>query len=173
MEEIYKDILGFEGLYQISNLGKVKSCLKQVFRRNRYCTQYEKVMKNSLTKKGYHRIELCKDGKSRFYLVHKLVARMFLGECSENMQIRHLDGNKINNNLENLKYGTAKENSDDKIIHGTKIRGSKVGTSKLKDEDIINIRELNKKGISQGELAKIYKVTQPAISYIISKRNWN
>lgn len=81
-------------------------------------------------------------------------------------------GNKNNNKIENLRYGTAKENSDDKIIHGTKIEGSKIGTSKLEEKDIINIRELNKQGISQGKLAKMYNVTQPAISYIISKRNW-
>lgn len=92
MEEIYKDILGYEGLYKVSNFGNIKSCLRQVFRRNTYCTQHEKIMKNSLNQKGYHRIELFKYGKSKFYLVHKLVTKMFLGECPKGMQVRHLDG---------------------------------------------------------------------------------
>ena len=101
-KEIWKDIKGFEGLYRVSNLGRVKS-LKRSYRLK------EKILK-PLINKGYYQVELCKNSKVRFYYVHRLVWEAFNGSIPENMQVNHLNEIKTDNRLENLNLMTAKEN---------------------------------------------------------------
>lgn len=103
MEE-WKDIKGFEGLYQISNLGNVKSL-------NYHMTGKEQILKQEHSDaRGYKRITLSKDGKTIRVLVHRLVWESFNGDIPEGYQINHLDENPCNNNLENLNLVTPQEN---------------------------------------------------------------
>lgn len=107
MKEIWKDIEGYEGLYQVSNFGRVKS-----FHFNR-----EKIL-NLLPSYGYLYVNLCdKQGKRKRLCVHRLVAKYFLDDFDNHKQINHIDGNKMNNFITNLEMCTAKENS----IHRVKI----------------------------------------------------
>ena len=101
-KEIWKDIKGFEGLYRVSNLGRVKS-LKRPYRLK------EKILKPLITK-GYYQVELCKNSIAKFYKVHRLVWEAFNGSIPENMQVNHLNEIKTDNRLENLNLMTAKEN---------------------------------------------------------------
>ena len=111
--EIWKDIPGYEGYYQASNKGKIKSLL---FQNNILNKKYsrEKILKQKKDKYNSYRVELWKDGKSKTWLVHRLVGITFLGIPKENMTINHKDGNRLNNNVENLEWCTLKEN----INHG-------------------------------------------------------
>lgn len=105
MEELWKDIYGFEGLYQISNLGRVKS-----FPRNKTKGGIMQQMKD---KYGYLIISLCKDGKTKNYKIHRLVALHFIP--NENLfktQINHKDENKENNNVDNLEWCTPEYNNN-------------------------------------------------------------
>ena len=101
-KEIWKDIKGFEGLYQVSNLGRVKS-LKRPYGLK------EKILKPWITR-GYYQVELCKQSIKKAYLVHRLVWEAFNGQIPENMQVNHINEIKSDNRLLNLNLMTCKEN---------------------------------------------------------------
>lgn len=102
MEEIWKDIIGFED-YKISSFGNVKSfkCGK------------EKLLKNNIDSNGYYYVSLCKEGKQKNIKIHKLVAIYFLNHqpCGMKKVVDHIDRNQLNNNIENLRIVTQRENS--------------------------------------------------------------
>ena len=100
--EIWKDIKGYEGYYQISNLGNVKS----IKRKN---VPNDMVLKSRKLQNGYNYILLWKDRKSKHFLIHRLVAEAFV-EGDKSLQVDHIDGNKNNNYYLNLRYVTGKEN---------------------------------------------------------------
>lgn len=105
---IYKDIEGFEGKYQVSNTGKVKSL-------NYNRTGKAQILSLKSDKDGYLGIGLCKDGKCKPYKVHRLVAQAFISNPNNYPQVMHLDGNPTNNNVNNLAWGTAKMNNNEPI----------------------------------------------------------
>ena len=104
-EEIWKDIKGFEGLYQVSNLGRVKS-LKRSYRVK------EKILKPQMLNNGYYQIGLCKNSIRKFYLVHRLVYEAFNGQMPEGLQVNHINEVKTDNRLSNLNLMTCKENNN-------------------------------------------------------------
>lgn len=108
--EVWEPIKGYEGLYEISNKGRVKGFKV----RNAY---QEHILKPLFDKDGYCKVNLYKDRKMKRVSVHKLVALTFLGEEEGKQQINHIDGNKENNCVENLEWCTPKEN----IHHSIKI----------------------------------------------------
>lgn len=102
--EIWKDIKDYEMLYQISNLGNVKSL---------HCNK-EKIMKLTIRSKNYpyYFVGLLKNGKRKYFAVHRLVAQAFVNNPNNYNQVDHLDGNKLNNNANNLAWVTPKENTN-------------------------------------------------------------
>ena len=100
MEEIWKDIVGYEGLYVVSNLGRVKSI--------RY--KNSRILKPHLNERGYLVVGLSKNGKAKIYKVHRLVMISFVGYLEGKDQVNHIDGNKTNNRLDNLEWCTQSEN---------------------------------------------------------------
>lgn len=108
MEEIWKDIKDYEGLYQISNMGRVKSLPKLMKTPTTTFMTKEKIKKANLCK-GYLRIGLQKNGKIKNYFVHRLVAQAFLGDAN-GLTVNHKDENKLNNRADNLEYMTLVEN---------------------------------------------------------------
>ena len=108
---LIKDIKGYEGLYVVSSCGKVWS-----YTNNRFLTPRHN------KKTGYDRVHLCKEGKSREFLVHRLVAEAFIPNPENKPQVNHLDENKTNNHVENLAWVTRQEN----VNYGTRnIRAAK------------------------------------------------
>jgi len=103
--EEWRDIEGFEGRYQVSNEGRVRSL-------NYNRTEKVKVMKCRMNTNGYHQVPLTKDGKMKMYLVHRLVYESFVGQIPDDMQVNHLDEVKTNNSLSNLKLTTPSENTN-------------------------------------------------------------
>lgn len=98
MKEIFKDIKGYEGLYQISNFGNVKSLKRNI------------ILKPSSNRKGYLHIILYKNHKSKNSIIHRLVAQAFIPNPENKPQVNHIDGNKRNNNVNNLEWVTNSEN---------------------------------------------------------------
>ena len=115
MEEIWKDIKGYEGLYQISNLGRVKrlkreySVYNHLTKQNNIRIVDEKILKGAINK-GYNRICLTKDKKETNHFVHRLVIENFVRELEENETIDHIDCNKLNNSIDNLEIVSVQEN---------------------------------------------------------------
>ena len=113
MTEVWKDIEGYEGLYQVSNLGRVKSLPKKT--KNQY--SYKEIMlKQNKDKDGYLIVNLTKNKKGKTYKVHRLVAFAFIPKIKNKEIINHKDGNKQNNSVDNLEWCTNREN----IIHAFK-----------------------------------------------------
>ena len=94
MEEIWKPIKGYESLYEVSNLGRVKS-LKW---------GKERILRTDKSNNGYLRVVLCKDGKKKKYLVHRLVCESFLPNSNNLPEVNHKDENKTNNKVDNLEW---------------------------------------------------------------------
>jgi hypothetical protein len=109
--EIWKDIIGYEGIYQISTLGNVKSLGNQF-------TKKEKMLKQKLDRNGYNSISLCKNGDAKHFLIHRLVAISFLYKKENKDYVNHLDGVKTNNNINNLEWVTASENQKHAFANG-------------------------------------------------------
>ncbi len=124
---------------------------------------------------GYFRVVLCKNSKTYNRLIHRLVLETYIGLCPDGMECRHLNGNRTDNRLENLCWGTRSENRFDAIKHGTHVdnRGEKQGRVKLTDIKVRVIRYLHKVAkFSQVDLAWQFDVDQSTIHSIICRKTW-
>lgn len=117
MQEIWKDIPNYEGLYQVSNLGNVKSLERTVNHLNGVRTVHEKILKPVIDNTGYYVVSLWKNNKHLRIHIHRLVAKTIISNIQNKPFINHIDGNKLNNNVNNLEWCTCKENN----IHAYKI----------------------------------------------------
>lgn len=110
-KEIWKDILGFEGLYQASNLGRIKSLER--FRKGKNGSSVpvkERIFKPSINRNGYYQVCLHKQSIQKTYRVNRLIYEAFNGLIPENMQVNHINEIKTDNRLSNLNLMTCKEN---------------------------------------------------------------
>ena len=148
MQEIWKDIPGFEGLYQVSNFGRVKS-LNYNKRKIEKCLS----IKRSFV---YDIVCLSKHGLSKYLLVHRLVAEAFIPNPDNKEQVNHKDGNKRNNKVDNLEWATCKEN----ILHSVKELQNNPGNWSRKPVRCIETGEIFN---SQTAAAKAYNTHQGAV----------
>lgn len=149
-----KTIPGFPD-YKITDKGVLYSIAK---RSNR--GRPKKPVLKALGKSwGYYVVHLQINGRYYKRYVHRLVLETFVGKCPKGFQCRHLDGNRLNNNLSNLKWGTRSENQKDRVKHGTHNRGTRHGLSKLNENKVRKIRAMAKenKNVRKGEAGKGYK----------------
>ncbi len=172
MSEKWKDIYGFEGIYKISNYGRVKRLYHGYKIVNRILNPWTD------KKTGYQRVDLCWDGTTTRKRIHQLVLENFVGPRGEKMEGRHLDGNKQNNRIDNLKWGTKSENQQDRVVHGTTSRG--VGNAKLDSNQVSQIKNLLQSGkngnlgprYSHNTIANMFGVTRSAITDINTGKRW-
>jgi predicted XRE-type DNA-binding protein len=171
MQEIWRDIEGYEGLYQVSNLGRVKS-----LDRYRYDNgQFTKggVLRYSLNHGGYAGVNLCKNGKRIRHTIHKLVATTFIRPSKKGEQINHKNGNKLKNEADNLEWVTSKENHKHRVNVLGKGRGESNGESVLTAEEVKEIKYLLDEGsLYQRQIADIYGVHRSTITCINRGKNW-
>lgn len=121
MIEEWRDIKGYEGLYQVSSEGRVKSLERKVSHRDRERTIKERILKPGINRGGYLKINLYTDGKPKTLIVHRLVASAFVPNPDDKPEVNHVDEDKSNNRACNLEWVTAKENAN----HGT--RNERIG----------------------------------------------
>ncbi len=113
MEEIWRDIKGYEGCYQVSSFGNVKSLDRFVHHSTSGKTKLKgRVLKKGVSSNGYYHVVLCKDGKTKSKTIHQLVAIGFLEHipCGHKFIVDHIDDDKLNNNVSNLRIRTHRFN---------------------------------------------------------------
>lgn len=166
---VWKDVLGYEGTYKVSNTGIVKSIDrtiktingKLVFKKGKVLKQYE-------DKYGYLVVGLRKSGsKPKTIKVHRIVATAFLSNVSEKLTVNHKDFNRKNNNVSNLEFCDIGKNV--KYSHKNKRypTNSKHGRSKLTETEVSQIREMYSKNTSPTLLSRKYKVSRSTIHRIV------
>lgn len=119
--EQWKPIRGYEGLYDVSTWGRVRSHDQILNRKNGTVKWKGRILKPQRGSKGHWGVNLCKAGKSKTHFIHRLVAEAFLDNEEGNPLVRHLDDVRENNRLENLAWGTHSDNAYDAIRNGRKI----------------------------------------------------
>lgn len=167
-------VLGYEGLYEVSNLGRVRTIARiNVYKNGRSHLQPGMLLRPRLSNKGYLRVGLWKDGRSRGHSVHVLVAAAFVGPRPPGLTVDHNDGNRLNNLFSNLEYITPKEQIARAIARGTRdFQGEKHPGAKLTEKDVIEIRRLGLEGMTKTDIGDLFGVTRHMIARILNGKNW-
>lgn len=195
-----RPITGAEGCY-VSRDGRVFSDRCRAGRRRRIdpAARHELAQ---ITRKGYRLVSLHEGPRSRLHRVHHLVLAAWVGPRPPGAETRHLDGNKSNNHMDNLAWGTHAENEEDKVRLGQVVRGDahwsrrqperlargerngsrlhpdrlprgeKNPASKLTDASVVELRALHAGGTSQHELARRFRISRPVVRSVVLRRTW-
>jgi hypothetical protein len=156
--EQWLDVVGFEGIYQVSNFGRIRSIKTGKIK--------EQTIQDN-DNRPY--LGLWKNNKQKICRPHKLVMEAFVGIRPQGMECCHNDGNPQNNHWSNLRWDTPKNNHADKVKHGTTNRGEQCGTAKLTLEQVRAIRQDTR---LQRIIAAEYGVKDNTISRIKSFKRW-
>lgn len=162
MGEEWRDIPGYEGRYQVSDMGRVQGP--------------RKMLKPLKHRDGYVRVRLCFFGEETDWLIHRLVASVFIPNPLSLPEVDHGDNNKLNNAKTNLEWVTRLENMQraerDGLIPHVGIKGSEHWNARLAEEDIPVIRCLVASGLTQQSIADLYGVSRRTIGFIKTGERW-
>lgn len=179
INEVWRKVPQYEGLYEVSNLGRVRNA------QARKGTRLGKVLKNYIGKKGYPVITLVGHGKRRLRKVHQIVAEVFIGPCPEGKMVNHRDGIKGNVRESNLEYVTDPENREHAKATGLMASGNRHGSrtmpesrtigernpmARLTEQDVRTIKRRMNEGVTH--LAHEYEVSRSTIGDIKAGRTW-
>lgn len=175
MIEKWRSVTGYEGLYEVSNFGKIRSLPKIKKNRHGWYTKMGVELKPWPVKSGHLLVGLYPQGgyKIKIFSVHRLVLEAFVGPCPKGMEACHFpDKDPSNNRLDNLRWDTRSANQTDSVKHGTKPQGTDHYRAKLKPEDIPDIRRRIARGESLSSIGRRYKIAAIAISCIRDGITW-
>lgn len=171
--EAWLPVSGFDGYYEVSNMGRIKSlartidCIDGSQRRYR-----EKIISVKGMMRGHPLALLCRDGRSKSYRVNRLVAIAFIPNPENKPEVNHKNGITADNTVKNLEWNTGQENT----LHGRRVLGMCVrerhGQAKLTMDKINEARELRKLGMSYPELGRRFSVSHVAIRNALIGKTW-
>lgn len=177
--EFWKDIKGFEGYYQVSNLGNLKGLDRHVKHNyGGYALRKSKLLKPNIQSTGYFAAHLKMTPKYSCILVHRIVAEAFIPNPENKPQVNHINAIKTDNRVENLEWCTSKENIKHSHIMGLQSsesrQGEKNNFAKLTEKEVLSIRdEYNSKDkITHQEIGLKYGVSGASISNIVLRKTW-
>lgn len=191
-DEEWRPIPEYEGLYEASNLGRLRSCDRITRHVNRWGTingQHRRggILKTRVSNQGYERASLCKNGVGKTLSVHRLISKTFDKSFRSDLQVNHKDGNKLNNSISNLEPGTAKDNMAHAVktglypfgdrngsrTHVEKMpRGSENTQSKITEGDVIEIRRLRASGWTLAQIADRFPINFRSVHNIVRGKTW-
>ena len=168
-----KDIKGFEGLYAITKDGKVWAYPKlSYFNAGRW--KEGRFLKFFLIGNGYQVVCLYKNKKQKKLLVHRLIALTYIPNPLNLKEINHINGNKLDNRVDNLEWTTSKQNKEHAWKNGLYThKGSNHYLAKLDERKIRKIRKLYKQGINGMKIAKLFNVSFGVIYGILRGEDWS
>lgn len=174
MGETWKSIIGYEGLYEVSNHGHVRSLDRVVYHpRGGDRSLRGRPMKLTLEPGGYLIVNLCKNGDTKNQYVHRLVLKAFAGQPIDGAVCMHGDNDRQNNHISNLKWGSQIENADQCTKEGRRPKGEECYNSTLAAKQVLKIRESYAKGgVTQAQLAEQFKIGRSAVAHIIYRQSW-
>ena len=176
LNEEWRDVVGFEGFYQVSSLGRVRSLDRIIVCGDgRKLPCKGRLLKTHKNKHGYPSASLWLGNKEYKTRVHCLVAYAFLGCRPDGCDVNHIDGNKTNNLPVNLEYCTRSQNNQHAYATGLKIslKGEDTVKCKLTNEQVIEIRVLYAAGgVSHRQLAELYGIAHTNIGCLLRKKTW-
>jgi len=138
--ETWLPVVGYEGSYEVSDQGRVKSIARTVDKGSRGVQQVKERLLSQKNKRGYREVNLWINGKGRSEEVHRLVLQAFIGPRPDGCVCRHLNGTRSDNRLSNLQWGTPLENSADTKLHGMHVEGSRHPNAKLTEAQVATLR---------------------------------
>lgn len=153
MEEIWKDVVGYENIYEVSNFGNVRTHKNKTTWTERHGLRHwkQRGLKNKTPNGRDIRVSLWKDGKVKDWLVHRLVAYAFIPNTDKNKNsINHIDGNPRNNHVENLEWCNHKENNNHAFESGLMTTNNKTTLLRLSDNKTFNFRSMAKASLFLG-----------------------
>lgn len=167
--EIWRAVAGYEGYYEASTMGRIRSLLRQTAKG----LAGGRLLKPGPTGQfGYLAVTLCKEGRQQRRCVHQLVAETFLGPRPDGMFVLHGSNGHLDNRVSELRYGPQKENMAQKVADGTQVRGGAHPASKLTDAMVEEIRERIEAGESSYKIAPDYSVAPSTIRAVMSGYSW-
>jgi hypothetical protein len=168
IEELWKPVVGYEGYYEISNLGNVRS-VDRIINGGRwgFMNLVGVPIKPKYRKDNHVSVKLHKDGKRTTHHLASLLLEAFVCPRPEGMQACHNDGNGHNKDLSNLCWDTAKGNALDRIKHGTQQRGETHPSTKLKEGEVALIKKLLKNKVNIILISKMFNISRGAIYSIL------
>jgi len=167
--ETWKPVPGYEGLYEVSDLGRVRS-LPRPGGNNR--TYGGKIIKGVVKTPAYEVVALSRYGTETRYRVHNLVALVFIGPRPPGQEVRHGPNGRLDNSLANLCYGTRAENAKDRTRDGTLQRGERSPVAKLTNAEAAEIRHRAASGELHRCLAREFGVSQSTVTYLVGGRTY-
>jgi hypothetical protein len=175
MVEAWKPIAGYEGLYEVSDQGRVRSCDRFVLVRRKHKIHQKplqgRFLRQTKNNHGYFTVALSRNCQPKTYSVHGLVLTAFVGPKPEGFECCHWNGDPTDNRLENLRWDTPKANGEDRARLG-RYRGEKRVNSRLTEETVIAVRIDLAAGKSQRQIARAFEVSKSCIQAIADGRSW-
>lgn len=166
-EEVWKDVINFEGIYQISNNGRVRRITNSGFR---YLSD------TNIDTKGYLQCGLSKENKKTQYNIHRLVAIHFLDSPKDldKITVNHKDGNRLNNHYTTLEWMSFSENAKHSHENGLTpyLKGENAGAAKLSKNQFKNIIRLIEQGVKGVDICRMYNIAPSTVSTIKNNPNY-
>lgn len=182
---IWKDVIGYEGVYQVNNEGAIRGLDRTIIRGGCKTQIKSSYLKNMLSTEGYYRIGLSRDNKIYYYHVHRLVAQAFIENVNNKPFVNHINGIKTDNRVENLEWCTQKEN----VRHAKDVLGKNIGDasklvdhhplafnhpkSKFTEDSLKEFMILRNKGMGCGRLAKHFNIHKSTAQSIVRGETWS
>lgn len=173
LNEEWRDVVGFEGFYQVSSLGRVRSLDRWILHSGKKRFKKGVVRAEKLDYHGYPSVALCLDGRRYDVNVHTLVARAFVDGYFEGAHVNHIDGVKANNIPSNLEFCTRSQNMKHAYSLGLKKPVSVASRRVLSDDDVRSIRSLLASGNTCVQIASRFGVKDEAIRRIKTGQTWS
>lgn len=164
--EQWRDIPGYEGVYAVSDQGRVK---RIAVSRQGNLSRSDLILRPGLSKNGYLTVAL----KQKSFTVHRLVMLAFVGAI-ESKEVNHINANHCDNRLENLEWVTRSENNlhASKLGRSNKPKGEQHFRSKLTADKVVEIRYLYYAGVPQQEIANMFDVSFSTVYFVATRRTW-